>query len=85
MFSNDLTHAKKMFSPNRAWHNCPNRIEDMPQPLWRNLPFAVRLQLIGMPTDPLLLHATKLPTDADFFQSPAPQGEHLQPVTLGTE
>lgn len=53
-----------MFSPNRAWHNRPNRTEDVPKPLWRSLLFAVQLQLIGMPTDPLLLHATKLSTDA---------------------
>ena len=53
-----------MFSPNRAWHNRPNRTENVPRPLWRSLPFAVRLQLIGMSTDSLLLHATKLPTDA---------------------
>ena len=53
-----------MFSPNRAWHNRLNRIEDVPRPLWRSLPFAMRLQLIGMPTDPPLFHATKLPTDA---------------------
>lgn len=53
-----------MFSPNRAWHNRPNRTEDVPRPLWRSLPFAVRLQLTGMSTDPLLLHATNLPTDA---------------------
>ena len=48
-----------MFSPNRAWHNRPNRTEKCTQTLWRSLPFAVRLQLIGMSTDPLLLHATK--------------------------
>ena len=53
-----------MFRPNRAWHNRPNRIEDVPRTLWRSMLFAVLLQLIGMPTNPLLLHATKLPTDA---------------------
>ena len=56
--------SPKMFSPNREWHNRPNRTKDVPRPLWKSLPFAVRLQLIGMPTNPLLLHATKLPTDA---------------------
>ena len=74
-----------MFSPNRAWHNRPNRTEDVPKPLWRSLPFAVRLQLIGMPTNPLLLTRQNVQQMPDFFQSPAPLGEHLQPVTLGTE
>ena len=31
-----------MFMPNRAWHNRPNRTEDVPKPVWKSLPFAVQ-------------------------------------------